>query len=348
MDLDKYLSENFDEILDNPDEFVCLNNINNSNSNNNKISISGKKISGKKISGKKVSINELDNDIIQIENIHNLRRKNIGDIEDYDDLDEKEYMEYNSEFFDNSNDYYDIDCEDTNDDDCEDINDNDNDNDNDCDDDVNSNNNNYNMEDNQNEDDGKDDIIDELYEKMHESMQQQKTNPKELFTNQSEYQAKSESKLESKFKLESNQSEFEFDNLELIEKDDGYYFFILMNVFMKYYNNKYDKIEHFFSNINNSEKDTTNQMELFFDAIIEHKMMCEQMDLTSDEAMKQLYTESEPEKISSMFEKWNKQIYMFELDELKLFTPSLIVCLNYIFEKNILNSNWNIYNLRDN
>jgi hypothetical protein len=53
-------------------------------------------------------------------------------------------------------------------------------------------------------------------------------------------------------------------------------------------------------------------MELFFDAIIEHKMMCEQMDLTSDEAMKQLYTESEPEKISSMFEKWNKQITILE------------------------------------
>lgn len=49
-----------------------------------------------------------------------------------------------------------------------------------------------------------------------------------------------------------------------------------------------------------------------------------------------------------MFEKWNSQIYMFELDELKLFSPSLIVCLNYVYENNILNSDWNIYNLRDN
>ena len=89
-------------------------------------------------------------------------------------------------------------------------------------------------------------------------------------------------------------------------------------------------------------------MEIFFDAIIEHKMMCEQMELNNNDAMKQLYTEFEPEKISLMFEKWDKQIYMFELDELKLFSPSLIVCLNYIFEKNILNLSWNIYNLRDN
>jgi len=108
------------------------------------------------------------------------------------------------------------------------------------------------------------------------------------------------------------------------------------------------KLNIFFSNINDFEKDTTNQMELFFDAIIEHKMMCEQMELDNCDAMKEIYSELEPEKISQMFEKWNKQIYMFELDEIKLFSPSLIVCLNYIFEENILNSNWNIYNLRDN
>ncbi len=299
MDLDTYLTENFDEILDNPDNYVSSHNTT-------------------KLFNKKVSINELNNNIIKIEkNAYN------KDLTEFDDLDEKEYMDYNYEYYDNSNDYYDIDYEDNYENDNEDDNNSDNDN---LSINVNyDNNQNYNnnqIDENHNEDDCTDDIIDELYEKMHNTMQD---------------------------KLKTEQP---FNNLNSIgeedENDDGYYFFNLINVFIKYYNNKYDKIEHFFSNINNLENDTTGQMELFFDAIIEHKMMTEQMQLSNDEAMKQIYSESEPEKISLMFEKWNKQIYMFELGEFKLFSPSLIVCLNYIFENNILNLGWNIYNLRDN
>ena len=286
MDLDKYLSENFDDILDNSDKYVTSYN-------------------PIKSSNKKVSINELDNNVIEIEK----NQKYFNDYSlEYDDLDEKEYMDYNYEYYDNSYEYYDIDCDDNND------NNDDNNN-------NNSTNVNHDNYDNQNEDDYTEDIIDELYEKMHNSIQK---NPNVVELN-----------------YNSNDS-------EMIKNDDGFYFFNLMNIFIKYYNNKYDKTEHFFSNINNIENDTTSQMELFYDAIMEYKMMSEQMELDNDEAMKQIYTESEPEKISLMFEKWNKQIYMFELDELKLFSPSLIVCLNYIFEKNILNLSWNIYNLRDN
>jgi len=271
-----------------------------------------------KKSDKKVILDENTNTIVEIEK--STKQKYIDNDLEYDDLDKKEYLEYNKEYFDSVNEYYDIDCVDDNSDDNLKY-----------EDDNYTNhiqNNVINTDDNINEDNCEDDVLDELYEKMYE-LSQPKTNVKELFQNQ---------------QTDIHNS----TNTDLIENDDGYYFFNLMNIFVKYYNNKYDKVEHFFSNINDTEKDTTSQMEIFFDAILEYKMMVEKMGLSNGEAMEQLYKESEPEKISAMFEKWNMQIYMFELDELKLFSPSLIVCLNYVYEKNILNSDWNIYNLRDN
>lgn len=303
MDLDLYLKDNFDEILENPDEYVYSSNVN--------CSLDKKQ---NKKQDKRVIFDELNNTIVEIDKTTKQKYIDNDDGLEYEDFDEKEYLEYNQEYFDSSNEYYDIECDDNGDID-------------DIDNDVQ---NTFTIHDNVNEDNCEDDVMDELYEKMHE-LNQPKTDVKELFPN-------------------FNQTNQQANNIntDLIENDDGYYFFNIMNIFMKYYNNKYDKVEHFFSNINNLEKDTTSQMELFFDAILEFKMVVEKMGLNNDEAMKQLYTESEPEKISAMFEKWNSQIYMFELDDLKLFSPSLIVCLNYVFEKNILNMNWNIYNLRDN
>lgn len=304
MDLDLYLSENIDDILDNPDKYVSTEN---------------------NTTSKKVTINETKNNF-----------KKIQDLE-YDDIDEKEYMEYNQDFYNNSYEYYDIDCVD----DTEYADDENNDAHN-----IDEINYECENDDNKNEDNCEDDVLDELYEKMHNSIQP-KVNTKELFENPTQLD---HDKMCNENNLNSNSNTDQNINLnsDVIENDDGYYFFNLMNIFVKYYNNKFDKTEHFFSNIGNNEKNTTSQMELFYDAIIEFKMMIEHMKLDNDMAMKQLYAESEPEKISSMFEKWDKQIYMFEMGELKLFSPSLIVCLNYVYEKNILNSDWNIYNLRDN
>ena len=304
MDLDLYLSENFDEILNNPDQYIS---------------------SGKK----KVFINESNNSIELIKS-NNL---------EYDDLDEKEYNEYNSEYFDNFNEYNYIECANTNtntDGDEKTKTEIETETDTDA---------------NANEDDYTDDIIDELYEKMHNKMNkinEVNDNSVNKVNDNSVNEVNEIDKLFPNIGKVSNNKISENIDEELIENDDGYYYFHLINIFMKYYNNKYDKIEHFFSGINNLENGTTNQMELFFDAITEHKIMCEQMNLSNDESMRQLYTENEPEKISIMFEKWDRQIYMFELDEIKLFSPSLIICLNWIYEKNILTSNWNIYNLRDN
>jgi hypothetical protein len=52
--------------------------------------------------------------------------------------------------------------------------------------------------------------------------------------------------------------------------DEGYYYINLINIFVKYYNEKFDKKENFFSGINN-EKDTSTLMEMFFECIIKTK-----------------------------------------------------------------------------
>lgn len=321
MNLDEYLSENLDNILDNPDKYISSNS-----------SIKQDKLIKYTKSNKKVLIDESNNDIIEIEKIIKETEENIN----IDDFDEKEYLEYNQEYYDNSNEYYDISCEESDNNNNEEI-------------DYDYENNNKQQDKYQSiisteeptEDDCEDDIMDELYEKMHKSLHPT-NNTDETF----ETDNKSIQELLSKSEELTNSNSNSNSSTELY--DNGEYFFNLMNIFIKYYNNKFDKVEHFFSNVKDIEKGTTYQMEMFFDSIIEFKMFCECMELSSDIAMEHLYKETEPDKISKLFEKWDKQIYMFELGELKMFSPSLIICLNYVYEKNILNEDWNIYNLRDN
>lgn len=312
MDLDAYLNENLNEILENPNDYVST-------------------------SKNKVIIGESKNAIKLIDN-----NKNNFDNENID-LDEKEYLEYNQEFFNNSFEYYHIDCIDDEDNEDDEYNEDNEDNKN-----INYEKNNnyqdtYNEIDTKNEDDYNDDIIDELYEKMYETSQPKiNLNQKDFFENLKQLNLNLTDEIKNDIEIEKLN-----ENTELLN-DNGYYFFNLINIFMKYFNNKYDKKEHFFSNIVDMEKGTTDKMEIFFDSVMEFKIMLEHMGLDNDEGMKQLYKETEPEKISSMFEKWDKQIYMFEIGELKLFSPCLIICLNYVYEKNLLNEDWNIYNLRDN
>lgn len=320
MNLDDYLIENLDDILDNSDKYVSSNSRSKSN--------------------KKVQINESANDIIEIEKIIKQAGTRAGSYpnsepNDIDDLDENEYLEYNQEYFDSLNDYYDINCGN----DGNDGNESDESDESDRDD----GNNEYDKyksiisNEEPTEDDCEDDIIDELYEKMHKSL-----HPINSIDETFEIENKSIQELITKSEESANY------NSNVNSQDNGEYFFNLMNIFIKYYNNKFDKVEHFFSNIKDFDKGTTYQMEMFFDSIVEFKMLCECMSLTSNEAMEHLYKETEPEKISKLFEKWDRQIYMFELGELKLFSPSIIVCLNYIYENNIMDADWNIYNLRDN
>ena len=318
MNLDEYLNENLDDILDNPDKYVSTNKPNKPNKLNK--------------ANKKVLINESNNDIIEIEKNVKRTEENM----DIDDLDEKEYLEYNQEYFDTSNEYYDINYY-NEDEDEEDDDDDDDDETNDEDKEQYDKYKKIISDEEPTEDNCEDDIIDELYEKMHKSLHPIIEDNEILETNNQSIQ-------DLLVHTNTNTN----TNLNLLSSDNGEYFLNLMNIFIKYYNNKFDKLEHFFSNVKDLDKGTTSQMELFFDAITEFKMFSECMKINTNEAMEHLYKETEPEKISKLFEKWDRQIYMFEFDELKLFSPSLIICLNYIYEKNILNDSWNIYNLRDN
>jgi hypothetical protein len=141
--------------------------------------------------------------------------------------------------------------------------------------------------------------------------------------------------------------------------DIGFYF-RLMNVFMKHYNNKFEKADNFFTGVKDLQKDTSNPMELFFEAIIEYKQLKESIlkDIEDDEikendeslnnlTMKFYFINSEKDKISNLFNIWEGQIYCLEYKNQKIVSPSLIVCLNLIMENNLFDKEWTIFNLRD-
>lgn len=141
--------------------------------------------------------------------------------------------------------------------------------------------------------------------------------------------------------------------IDELMNDDGYYYFNLMNLFVKYYNNKFDKIDNLFSNVTDFEKGTSFQMELFMDSIIEYKLVKQtffsnQLDLDSN-VMKFIFeNDSNREKIANIFQVWEGQIYLLEINnQFNYISPSLIICLNWIYENNLSDENWNIYNLKN-
>ena len=336
MDLDKYIGENIDDILDNPNEFV-FDNINNKKPfmvNNKKVSF---EVDQKIKSGDKKILNN-----------YNVEHNN---------------SEYNHEY-DNS-DYYDKIYEDMYD------NDNYDDfgyvykkNDSiDSDDEITDEITDENIESEQNEDDYTEDIIGELYQNMYENKTDKtdKIDIVEIFKNISKTEL---DKLETHEIYNSNTQSFlnqnQNKNPHEFDDDDGYYFINLINIFMKYYNNKFDKIENFFSGIKEDEKSTSSQMELFYDAIIEYKTVKESFKLDDINCMKLIYLDSDinintetnseinndTDKILELFSKCENQIYMLDLGIKRYISPSLLVCLNYIYE-NKLDSYWDIYNLRN-
>jgi hypothetical protein len=148
-----------------------------------------------------------------------------------------------------------------------------------------------------------------------------------------------------------NLEQKEDDKKEDEEKeDDGMYYIYLINIFMKYYNNKFDKNKHFFSDIVDTQKDTSNQMELFFDTIMEYKIIKEENKYNNDEMMKYYFSHLQKDKIKKLFEEHKGQIYSLEIKDLKYISPSLLVLLNFLHEHNILeinDSEWNIYSLKN-
>ena len=189
-----------------------------------------------------------------------------------------------------------------------------------------------------NEDDCQDDITSELYQSMYEN----KFNS-------------DKSKQKVNFNLDNNNI-FEFDNIDDNDKNNlidldielGYYL-NLINIFMLYYNEKFEKSENFFSGVHNVDMDTSNQMELFFEAIVEYSTIKKNLDLNDSKMMEQIFSKEKTKEILNLFENSSNQIYSLEFgfNDNKLISSSLLVCLNYIYENKLIDSDWNIYNLRN-
>ena len=162
-----------------------------------------------------------------------------------------------------------------------------------------------------NEDDNINDLLDELHEKMYNDKLSQEEKPKE----------------------------------DTEEQDDGYYFINLINIFTKYYNNKFEKNENFFNDIKKNS-DTSNQMELFFECTFEHNVFKEKNNLSNEECFKYYFNNDDKKNIKKLFDDNNK-IYVFEHNNNKIVFPTLLICLNYIHENKIINDEWGIYDLNN-
>ncbi len=206
-----------------------------------------------------------------------------------------------------------------------------------------------------NEDDYADDIECELYQNMYEKKVNFKK-PHRSFDKNIE-KNNLEDLVNGLDYNDDDDSDADSDNLE--DTLNTQYYFDLMNIFLRYYNEKYDKTDNFFTGIKNTDSDTSNCMELFFESIFEYEQFKQKIledlknvqisdDSINDLVMKFIFEESESEKIENLFETWQNQIYCLSYQNKKYFSPSLLICLNFINKNNIIYESWNIYNLRDN
>ena len=191
MDISKYINDNLDEIINNPDSL--LNN----------------------------SINTLD----FLKHNESDNSNNSDDSDDLDNLDD------DLDDFDNLDD--------------------------DLDNETKSIKNNYEKE--PNEDDYVDDIECELYQEMYENKMNFKKPHKSFDKNIDKKDGDSE---------DENKDE---DEDEDEEDSSTKYYFNLMNIFLRYYNEKYDKSDNFFTGVKDNKTDTSNCMELFFESIFEYE-----------------------------------------------------------------------------
>ena len=364
MNLDKYIGENIDDILDNLDNLDNFNNFSinpivfDSITNKKPFELNNKKVSfgiDKKIKSKDSKLNNANSFSVPNSNIDSNIDSNPDDYYDkiygdiyQDDFDDFGYV-YN---LNNSNDSDDLDDSDVhyNNDNHDDTNDY----------------NEYNNEKSnqipihdvdlyENEDDYTEDIISELYQNLYQS-KMEKEDVVETFKNLSQsyfdnFNQINQIHQEQNPKQNSNSKPNPNPNPNEFDKDDGYYFINLINIFMKYYNNKFDKIENFFSGIKDNHSGTSQQMELFFDAIVEYKTVKNTFKIDNDNiCMELIYEESDTDsnnKILELFSKWENQIYMLDFGIKRYISPSLLICLNYIYENKITDEYWDIYNLRN-
>ena len=139
--------------------------------------------------------------------------------------------------------------------------------------------------------------------------------------------------------LKNEKQDLKENNIE-----DSEYYFQLINIFMKYYNNKYNKNENLFSNIDDKHKDTNCSLELFFEAIMEFKDLKEKLNIDEIDLLDKYY-DSDSKEIVNLMNSYD-QVYCLEInnDNQKIITISLIICLNYVLINKI--EKWNIFLLK--
>lgn len=168
-------------------------------------------------------------------------------------------------------------------------------------------------------------------------------------------------------------------------RDDGFYYIHILAIFTKYFNNKFDKNQHFFAGIQDQIKDTNDLMELFIGSTTEYKYikninpkfnLCfyflkEEYDevnniiidededddnedkIKLNEILKNKKKELEIKKkerdddIYNLFSDQYNQVYMLECVNGSIYTPSLFICMNYIFDNNLITTEWNIFNMKN-
>jgi hypothetical protein len=137
---------------------------------------------------------------------------------------------------------------------------------------------------------------------------------------------------------EETEEEYEEENKK---KEDTFdyenFFHTLLNTFMLYFNEKFNKKETFFSNINNN---TNPQMELFYESIFNFTKYKDKNNLDSEEILSIIYDKEEYNNKNIEHD----ELYCLDIEPKKLYSPFLINCLNYIVKNDI--KEWKIYNLK--
>ena len=133
------------------------------------------------------------------------------------------------------------------------------------------------------------------------------------------------------------------DHEDSEDTEDPEYYFKFINTYMKYYNDKYNKNENLFSNIEDKHKDTNSALELFFEAIMEFKDLKEKLNIEEIDLLDKYYN-SDSEEIVKLMNSY-EQVYCLEINQnKKIITISLIICLNYVLVNKI--EKWNIFILK--
>lgn len=135
--------------------------------------------------------------------------------------------------------------------------------------------------------------------------------------------------------------------------DRGEYMIEMINIFMIYYNNKYNKKDNIFTGIQLAEytetTDTNSQMELFFEYSIEFKQYAQNNNIDENELLNKYYLKSEYKHINDQ-----DKIYILEYNNKKIVAPCLFILLNYIYIQKMeykidyTSNEINIYNLDEN